>query len=178
MGIFKKADPIGELETSLTKLCKRRDFLAAQLAESERAIETAKASWQAALEGDDAKALEKAGGRLREAQEHASQLESELDNCARQISHAETEMSLAQNRAVREAKAANLDKQAQSISPMFAEYAEVSNRFAGELSKIEGVFDAESAGSIVRQTAESVLGAKGMILNEMRQVAAALRLDP
>ncbi|MGB6177202.1 MAG: hypothetical protein WBF43_12900 [Methylocella sp.] len=172
------ADPVGELTASLAMLCKRRDFLARQLADGERAIETARSAWEAALDGDDPKALEKCGGRLREAQEHASRLESELDNCARQISNVETEMSLAQDRAKREAKAAVYDKLAQSIVPMLAEYAEVSNRFADELSKIEGVFDAQSAASIVRQTAESVLGAKKMIIGDMQYLAAELRRDP
>src|SRR6202011_2700164 len=43
---------------------------------------------------------------------------------------------------------------------------------------IEGLFDAEAAGAIVRQTAASVLGAKPVILDQMRFMAAELRREP
>lgn len=178
MGILRKpAGPIGETEASLMQLRRRRDVLAAKFAEAKIGCEKTESGWQAALDGDDPKALEKAGARLLEAKELANLLEAELDDYARQIATAETELSFAQNRAAREAKAARLDSQAAAIEPLFDHYAAAAGRFADELSRIEGVFDAEAAGSIVRQTAESVLGAKEMMLGQMRFLAGELRRD-
>jgi hypothetical protein len=159
-------------------LRRRRDVLAAKLAEARASCEKSEIAWQAALDGDDPKALENAGGRLLEAKELANFLEAELDECARQIAIAETELSFAQDRAAREAKAARLDNQRATIEPLFDDYATAAGRFADELGRVEGIFDVEAAGSIVRQTAESVLGAKQMILDQMRFMAAELRREP
>jgi chromosome segregation ATPase len=179
VGIFRKPDdPIGEIEASLAQLHHRRDVLATKLAEAKIGCEKAEAAWQAALDGDDPKALEKAGARLLEAKELANLLEAELDDYARQIAIAETELSFAQDRAAREAKAARLDSQAAAIEPRFDDYAAAASRFGNELSKIEGLFDAEAAASIILQTSEAVLGAKQSILNQMRFLSAELRRDP
>jgi chromosome segregation ATPase len=178
VGIFRKpADPIGETEASLVQLRRRRDVLATKLAEVKIGCEKAQDSWQAALDGDDPSRLEKAGTRLAGAKEIAALLEGELDDCARQIAIAETELSFAQDRVGREAKAARLDQQAKTIAPMFDRYGEACARFAEELSRID-FFDAQAAASIILQTSEAVLGAKQSILDQMRFMAAELRREP
>jgi len=179
MKIFgKAAGPIGEIEASLTQLRRRRDVLATKFAEAKIGCEKAEAGWQAALDGDDSKALANAGARFAGAKELVNLLEADLDDYARQIATAETELSFAQDRAAREEKAARLDRQAATIEPLFGDYAAAAGRFADELSAIQGLFDAEAAGSIVRQTAEAVLGAKQTILDQMRFLAAELRREP
>jgi hypothetical protein len=179
MKIFgKPADPIGEIEASLTQLRHRRDVLATKFAEAKIGCEKAEASWQASLDGDDPKALEKTGPQLCKAKEFVNHLEAELDDCARQIAVVEAEFMFAQDRAAREAKAARFDSQAATIEPLFDDYSAAAGRFANELSKIEGLFDAEAAASIIRQTSEAVLGAKQTINDEMRFLAGQLRHDP
>ncbi len=131
-----------------------------------------------ALDGDDPKALEKSGARLLEAKELANLLESELDDYARQIAIAETELSFAQDRTAREEKAARIDSQAKAIEPLFDDYGAAAGRFANELSKIEGLFDAEAAAAIILQTFEAVLGAKPSILAQMQFLSAELRREP
>ena len=179
MKIFgKSAGPVGEMEASRTQLRHRRDILATKFAEAKIGCEKAQAGWQAALDGDDPKALEKAGARLLEAKELANLLEAELDDYARQIAIVESELSLAQRRAAREAKAGILDQQSKAIRPLFDDFAAAASLFANELNKIEGLFDAEAAASLILQTSEAVLGAKEMILDQMQFMAGELRRDP
>jgi hypothetical protein len=178
VGIFRKpADPIGEIETSLAQLRRRRDVLAAKLTEAQIGCEKAGAAWQTALDGDDSKVIEKAGAGLARAKEFCAHLEAALDDYARQIDEAEAAVSFAQDRAVRESKAANLDGHASALQPMFKDYLEVSERFANELSKIEGLFDVEAAGALVRQTSEALQGARDSILGQMQWMAGELRRE-
>src|ERR1700752_2556369 len=101
MKIFgKPTDPISEL----TQLRRRRDVLAAIFASAKIGCEKAEAGWQAALDGDDPKALEKSGPQLCKAKEFVNHLETEIDDHAQRIAVAETELFFAQDRAAREAK--------------------------------------------------------------------------
>jgi hypothetical protein len=76
MGIFgKPTNSIGEVEASSTQLRRNRDMAAKTLVEAEVALEKAEIAWQAALNSDDSKALEKAGARLAGAKEFAAHLE-------------------------------------------------------------------------------------------------------
>jgi hypothetical protein len=179
VGIFRKpADPIGEIDASLTQLRRKRAMLESKSAEAKADCEKAQAAWESALHSDDPKLLDRFGARLLQAKELANLLDSELDGHATQIAIAESELSFAQDRAAREARAALLENQAATIEPMFDQYAAAAGRFANELSKIEGLFDAEAASSIILQTPEIVLGAKQSILNQMQFLADELRRDP
>lgn len=179
MGIFRKpADPTGATKASLAQLRRKRDVVATTLREAKANCAKAENVWESALNGDDSKVIEKAGGGLARAKEFCAHLEAALDDYARQIDEAEAAVSFAQDRAVRESKAANLDGHASALQPMFKEYLEVSERFANELSRIEGVFDAEAAGAFVRKTSEALQGARDSILGQMQWMAGELRREP
>lgn len=179
MKIFgKTADPIGELNTSLERLRKRRDFLAARLEESARAIEKARASRKAALDGEDGAAFSKCGAALLQAEELACLLETEIDDCARQISNAETELSLVQDRAAREAKAARLEKAAENIGPAHDAYIEASNMYVDALAPLEGIFEADTRVAYVKKTASEIGGGLPMLRCETDARIAELRREP
>jgi len=179
MGLFSKqaAGLVGDAEARLSHFRNNRDVLARKLEKAAADRESASAAWQLALDSDDCKVLEKAGGRLSATQELAGHLEAALTEHDQRTAEAEIALAAAKGRAQREAKADIIDKQAQSIAPIFDEYAALCARFAGALGAIE-LFDATAAASIVQQIAESVQGAKPAILDQMRQLAAELRRDP